>query len=35
MAEEACGILSGDGVNSGTERVFECLDRTGGDAAQG
>jgi transposase len=34
MAKEAGGILSGDGVKSGTERVLECLDRTGGDAAQ-
>ena len=34
MAEETCGILSGDAVESGTERLLECLDRARSDAAQ-
>src|SRR3954452_5225860 len=34
MVEEACGILSGDAVESGTERLLECLDRARSDAAQ-
>ena len=34
MTEEACGILSGDAVESRTKSVFECRNRTGCDAAQ-
>jgi hypothetical protein len=34
MTEEACGILRRDAVESGTERLLECRDRAGRDAAQ-
>src|SRR4051812_33937314 len=34
MAEEARGILRGDAVEGGTERLFECLDGAGRDTAQ-
>jgi len=34
VAEEACGILSGDAVESGTERLLKDIERAGSDPAQ-
>src|SRR4051812_24856520 len=34
VSEEACGILSGDAVESGTECLLQRLDGTRGDPAQ-